>query len=70
MADKVRENRIRRMATRQGLMLTKSRRRDPYALDYGNYWLVDPSLNALVAGGQFGMSLDDVEEWLTTPERA
>lgn len=40
---KVRENRLRRMASRQGLQLLKSRRRDPRALDYGTYWLVDAS---------------------------
>lgn len=62
---KVRENRLRRMADRQGLMLQKSRRRDPRAVDYGSYWLVDTYGNYLVAGGEFGMSLDDVEEYLT-----
>jgi hypothetical protein len=31
------------MAARQGLQLIKSRRRDPRALDYGTYWLVDAS---------------------------
>ena len=41
--EKVRENRLRRMASRQGLQLLKSRRRDPRALDYGTYWLVDAS---------------------------
>jgi hypothetical protein len=42
-AEKVRENRLRRMASRQGLQLVKSRRRDRRALDYGTYWLVDAS---------------------------
>ena len=37
--EKVRENRLRRMADRQGLQLSKSRTRDPRALDYGR-WLV------------------------------
>jgi hypothetical protein len=40
MSDKVWENRLRRMAERQGLRLVKSRRRDPYASDYGKYWLM------------------------------
>jgi len=70
MAEKVRENRLRRMANRQGLALQKSRRRDPYALEYGNYWLVNPQVNAVIAGGKVGVSLDDVEEWLTTPREA
>src|SRR5262245_18862319 len=38
---KVRENRLRRMASRQGLRLEKSRQRDPMALDYGKYRLVN-----------------------------
>lgn len=38
-ADKVRENRLRRAATRQGLRLSRSRRRDTRALDYGEYSL-------------------------------
>jgi hypothetical protein len=66
MGRDVRENRLRRMAERQGLVLRKSRRRDPRAVDYGMFWLVDAATNALVAGGQFGMNIDSVEEWLTT----
>ena len=53
--DKVRENRLRRMAERQGLQLVKSRRRDPRALDYGEYHL---------AGKTCG-NLDEVEALLT-----
>lgn len=66
--DKVRENRLRRMAARQGLRLEKSRRRDPRALDYGGWMIVDLRSNAVVAGGSpipFRLSLDDVEAWLT-----
>lgn len=37
---KVRENQIRRVAARQGLAFSRSRRRDPRALDYGRYQLV------------------------------
>lgn len=36
---KVRENRLRRIADRRGMRLTKSRRRDPRAVDYGQYTL-------------------------------
>ena len=39
--DKVLENRLRRMADRQGFRLVKSRRRDPRARDFGTYSLVD-----------------------------
>ena len=65
--DKVRENRLRRMAERQGYMLKKSRRRDPRAMDFGIYWITDPFLNAIIASGSYydhGMDLDEVEEWL------
>ena len=66
---KIRENRLRRMAERQGLSVRKSRRRDPRAVDYGLYHLVDTDLNAIIAGGSpwnYSMTLDDVEEWLTS----
>lgn len=63
--DKVRENRLRRMAARQGLILKKSRRRDPRASDYGFYRLVDRERNALV-GGDDRLTLDLVEEMLTS----
>lgn len=64
LAEKIRENRLRRMAARQGLRLVKSRRRDPRAIDYGSYWLVDDrGLTQL--GDQHGASLDEVEEELT-----
>ena len=62
--DKIRENRLRRAAQRQGLMLTKSRRRDPRAYDYGTYMLVDHQTNTLVAGSSqsgYGLSLDEIE---------
>ena len=62
--DKIRENRLRRAAQRQGLMLTKSRRRDPRATDYGTYMLVDQQTNAVVAYGLqsgYGLSLDEIE---------
>lgn len=34
---KVYENRLRRVAARQGLVLQRSRRRDPRAVDFGKY---------------------------------
>lgn len=61
-AEKVRENKLRRMAARQGLTLHKSRRRDPRAVDFGAYWLTNDR-NAIVAGDR--MSIDDVERYLT-----
>jgi hypothetical protein len=38
---KIRENRLRRAADRAGYQLMKSRSRDPHAVDYGLYALVD-----------------------------
>ena len=67
--EKVRENRLRRMAERQGLELRKSRRRDPRAIDYGTYMLVNAEINGVVAGaagtGGPNFTLDDVETYLT-----
>lgn len=60
--EKVRENRLRRMADRQGLRLQKSRRRDPRALDYGTYMLLDVQ-NRVVATDL--ADLDEVEARLT-----
>ncbi len=69
---KVRENRLRRMADRQGLALRKSPRRDPRALGYGTYMLVEPtspkSYNMVVSGGLpdgYGLDLDEIERALT-----
>lgn len=67
--DKVRENRLRRMAERQRLTLRKSRRRDPRAYDYGRWWLLDPRTNTPVAGGEDGTTLEAIEEYLTRERR-
>lgn len=70
---KVRENRLRRMAKRQGLALSASGRRDPRAIDYGAYALFDAERHFEVAGvdgtGRFEFSLDDVEKYLTGGRR-
>lgn len=60
------EQRARRMAKRQGLTLERSRRRDPYARDFGKYRLVDDR-NVVVVGAEqapFGMDLQEVVNWL------
>ena len=65
---KVRENRLRRAAERQGLRLVKSRRRDPRAFDYGKYMLVDVQTSGVVHGlvaGHIGADLDDIEAYLS-----
>lgn len=65
--EKIRENRFRRMLDRRGFSLARSRRRDPQAIDFGGYMIVDASTNTVVAGGSpfaYSMSLDDVGAWL------
>jgi len=79
---KVRENRLRRMAHRQGFSLRKSRRRDPHATDYGEMWLLremiwsggrweavaSPEQSHDAWEGPF-YSLDDVERYLNRDDR-
>jgi hypothetical protein len=65
--EKVREARLRRMAQRQGFQLVKSRRRDPLAVDFGGYVIVDPASGQVVAGeldSPRALMLDEVENWL------
>ena len=65
---KIFENRLRRMALRQGLRLTKSSRRDPRAIDYGGYMLSDIETEVVVFGGSpiaFFASVTDIENYLT-----
>jgi hypothetical protein len=57
------ENRLRAAAERQGLRLEKSRSRDPRAIGWGTYQLVDLYHNTPVAYGLqdgYGLGLDDV----------
>ena len=67
---KVRENRLRRMAARQGYKLVRTRRLDHRALDYGTYKLVriegcgpaeDPAARLL--------TIDEVADFLTRSPR-
>lgn len=68
--DKVRENRLRRMAGRYGYKLVKSRIRDPRALGFGGYNLVDVSTNGAVYPSNpvniYSADLDDIEHFLTS----
>lgn len=59
---KVRENLLRRVASRQGFTLHRSRRRDPRAIDYGLYWLVDDDGD--LVSGELMLTIDEVEEFL------
>jgi hypothetical protein len=58
-SEKVRENRLRRAAQRQGCKLIKSRRRDPHATGYGLYWLQGHGYR------EDGVTLDEAENCLT-----
>jgi hypothetical protein len=65
--EKVRENRLRRKAERQGLRLVKSRRRDADAPDFGLFQVVDEHNRLEIRGGSGpeGMStLDEIEDLL------
>jgi len=69
--DKVRENRLRRMADRQGLRLLRSRARDPRDITYGGYQLVDLQVGGCVLGWGnadrgYAATLNEVEEFLTS----
>jgi len=69
-AEKVLENRLRRVAARQGLTLNKSRRKDTRAMDFGGYMLSHTEKNAVVYGGSpfaFSASLEDVARFLKEP---
>lgn len=59
--EKVRENRLRRMADRQGQTLSKNRRRDPRAVDYGQWTLTDTTTGETTLSGR----LDEIEAYLT-----
>lgn len=68
--DKAREARMRRKAASFDLRLIKSRSRNPDAINYGLYGLIDPRTNGLINPpliGQYDCSwtLEDVERYLS-----
>lgn len=67
---KVKENRLRRMADRQGLRLSKSRTRDPHGMDFGMYALIDHQTGGATHPPLAGrwvhtLTLEEVEEYLS-----
>lgn len=71
MNDKIRENRARRAASRQGLRLVKSKRRDPRALEFEKYALVNRETGAVVHGeveSPRGLTLSEIERVLGISE--
>ncbi|HLQ56338.1 MAG TPA: hypothetical protein VK162_18970 [Streptosporangiaceae bacterium] len=71
-AEKVREDRIRRMLARQGYALTRSNRRDPRAWDYGIYIITHMLASGADSGRVAGYceSLDEAERWALEGDRA
>jgi hypothetical protein len=61
-AEKVRENRLRRMAKRRGLRLHKSPRRDPGAIGYGRYLLAKAGEPYDSGDMAYKLTLDEIEE--------
>ena len=68
MSEKGRENRLRRMAERQGLRLERSRRHDKRAASYGLYALRDWRTRKLVSEpgvrDDHALTIDQVERYL------
>jgi hypothetical protein len=62
--EKVRENKARRQAWRQGLILRKSRARNWSGNNYQEYMIIDAYSNRIKAGEKFDLSLEQVEEYL------
>jgi hypothetical protein len=62
MSNDVHENRLRRMARRQGFYITKSRLRDYRARDYGKYLLSTIETNTGLLDGW--TTLDRIERFL------
>lgn len=63
--EKTRENRLRAAVARQGFKLSRSRRRDPRAVDYGRYYVTEPTRNVVEAELT---DLDAVERWVNREE--
>jgi hypothetical protein len=67
VADKRREDRLRRVAARMGLALRKSRARDPMRMDFGRYRIINVETDYVVAGRfpyGYTLDLDAVEDVL------
>jgi hypothetical protein len=70
--EKVREARLRRMCDRRGFRLDKSRRRDPNAIGFGGFKVVDSRDNVVLGhvGHEFSATLDEIETWLDDTSKA
>lgn len=63
--ERSRESRLRGIARRQDLSVRKDRAKTWGCHHLGGYMIVDPDRNAIVAGENDDLSLDDLEEFLT-----
>ena len=63
-SEKVKENRLREVAKRRGYTLSKSRRRDPLAVDFGQWTLTSGDIGGLPMRRVTLESLDSVEAFL------
>ncbi|MEO3976670.1 hypothetical protein [Streptomyces sp. CAU 1734] len=66
-ARKIEETRLRGVARRRGMVLQRSRARDPQALGYGLYRIADAETGSVIAGsgvGGYTMTLDQVTAYL------
>ena len=68
MADKVRENLLRRHATRLGLMLKKSHGNLWQIHDKQGYMLLNAEYRTVAAGPDYELTLDDVAAYLALYE--
>lgn len=68
MNDKAKDARLRRMASRLGYVLTKSRARHTSINNFGEYALLDRDTGVIIFGSKFNLSLNDVEELLIEEE--
>lgn len=58
------DSRLRRLAKKSGYALRRSRSRIYSINNRGEYQIVDPFLNAIVAGEKYDLTASDVQDWL------
>jgi hypothetical protein len=64
------EHRARRAAKRAGLQARKSRWRVGTVDNYGDFSLIDPETNCMIAGFRFDMSPEEIIEYCATDTEA
>jgi len=69
MLEKARENRLRRKATRLGIIIRKSRVRYPSLNNLGKYALIDARRDVVIAGVRWDLDLDEVGGILDDKEK-